>query len=482
MKRLLFNQCVVERRYVRACAAACVWMSLVSCGGSGVVGSGGTGQAASVTVGTVNGFGSVIVDGVAYDVTQAVVVDEVAPGQDAVADVKLGDRVAVQVVGTAVASQVRVLPALDGPVSAVATAASFTVLGQTVSVNATGVGGPVTQFGGGYVQPGDVAVGDQVEVHAVVVEQGGATALQATRVDKLAAAPAYLRVSGLISQLSSTAPASLSVGALRVLLGGASVVPAGATLAVGQAVSVLALPGTLAIGSNGPRLTAAQLSVDTPSGTGHVFRASGSIAQLDTVAQTFLLGAQAVHYAAAALLPAGVTLANGQYVDIGATVAADGSLTATTVSVDDEQTDSSAELNGDISGLATGSALFTVRGVTVDASQAALTGCPASGLTNGLFVQVQGTLISSGVVARTVRCQAEPSGATVTRQGQAGSVDTGSSRFTLALSGATSLTVRWSSTTFFGGVTPATLSGRTVEVEGTLAGSVLTASKIALDN
>jgi hypothetical protein len=37
--------------------------SLGSCEGGGVVGSGGTGRAAGITVGTVNGFGSVIVDG-----------------------------------------------------------------------------------------------------------------------------------------------------------------------------------------------------------------------------------------------------------------------------------------------------------------------------------------------------------------------------------------------------------------------------------
>ena len=70
-----------------------------------------------MAVGTVNGFGSVIVDGVSFDNRNAPVVREIAPGQDVVAEVKLGDRVAVQYERAGVASQVRVEAALEGIVS-----------------------------------------------------------------------------------------------------------------------------------------------------------------------------------------------------------------------------------------------------------------------------------------------------------------------------------------------------------------------------
>jgi len=51
-------------RTLQALAGALALVTLASCGGGGVVGSGGTGVSTGLTVGTVSGFGSVIVDGV----------------------------------------------------------------------------------------------------------------------------------------------------------------------------------------------------------------------------------------------------------------------------------------------------------------------------------------------------------------------------------------------------------------------------------
>ncbi len=83
------------------------------------------------------------------------------------------------------ASVVRLDGAVSGPVTAVG-ATTLTVLGQTVAVNANGLAGPITQFGNGYTQIGDIGVGDAVEIHGVLVRQGTAAVVQATRIDKLA--------------------------------------------------------------------------------------------------------------------------------------------------------------------------------------------------------------------------------------------------------------------------------------------------------
>ncbi|MGK2899950.1 MAG: DUF5666 domain-containing protein [Burkholderiaceae bacterium] len=367
-------------------AALAVW-SVASCGGGGVVGSGGTGRAAGVTVGTVNGFGSVIVDSAPYDVRNAPVVSENAPGLESPAEVKLGHRVAVGYDTVGVANVVRVDAALAGTVASVVSASRFTLLGQTVRVNATATAGPITQFGGGYTQGADVHAGDLVEVHGVLVTQAGSTLIQATRIDKLAAAPPYLRVTGLVISLGPGSPATFALGGL---------------------------------------------SVDASRST---------------------------------VLPAGTALANGQ-----------------TVTIRDASANTESELRGNITGNDPLTGRFTVRGVMVDASHASLRSCPAGGLSDGLFVEVHGTLGSTGVVAQTVQCEDEPPDATIEREGMASAVDAAAMSFSLTPSQGAAITVKWTSATYFGGATPGALAGRIVHAEGTLAGAVLVASKIEIEH
>jgi len=126
---------------------------------------------------------------------------------------------------------------------------------------------------------------------------------------------------------------------------------------------------------------------------------------------------------------------------------------------------------------------FSLRGVFVDASAATLGNCPAGGLANGLYVHVTGTLASNGVVATAIRCSSEPSGGTVGRAGRASAVDTTAKTLTLTTDQGATLTVQWTDTTFFGGgATPATLSGKKLEVEGSFVGAVLVATKVKLDD
>jgi len=476
------NPCPILRRirWSLPCVALLVGL-LASCGGGGdgSVGSGGTGAPVGLAVGTVNGFGSVIIDGVAYDDTQAPVVAEVAPGQDAPAAVQLGDRTTITYSAAGVAAQIRVDPALAGNVASV-NASGFVVLGQSVVVNTDAANGPITQLGGGYASLADVHVGDAVAVHGFLVTQGVGSVLQATRLDKTSA-PAWLRVTGTVTAMSTST--TFSLGALGVDAGQATVLPAGASIATGRTVVVLAAPGTLSVdGTGNPRVAAAEVRVvGTATANADVWL-SGRATSVDSRATTLLLGTQLVRWGAAAISPSPAALVEGAYVQVHGTVAADGAIDATTIMVRGPSLADDSELKGDISAFDPVANTFVVRGTSVNASTATLQGCPAGGLANGLFVQIQGRQITTGVVASSVQCQGEPAGATVERQGTATAVDTSASTFTLVTSHGTSTPVQWSSSTFFEGVSPQTLSGKPVEIEGTFSGSVLVARKIALDD
>jgi hypothetical protein len=470
---------------IAARAAACLALALVaSCGGGGVVGSGGTGAPnTAYSVGTVNGFGSVIVDGASFDDRNAVVVAEAAPGVDSPAEVRLGERVSVAYTKAGVASEIRILPALSGPVAAAPSSGRFTMLGQTVVVNAAGGSGPTTQFGGGYLRATDIAAGDAIDVHGVLVLQGGSWVISATRIDKLAAAPAYLRVTGVVAGFVAAAR-TFTLGALAVDAGAAVFVPDAASLVNGQPVTLLASPAAyVATGAGAPRLQAAQVRIAALPASSLDDTLSGSVSSLDTGAKTFLLGAQRVSYAGAAISPAGASLSNGSYVQVQGRVGGDGTLVATAVNVRAGETEDEADLSGTIVAFDPVAKAFTLRDVLVDASMAALQGCPVGGLANGLYVQVAGALASNGVTAATIQCQSEPAGGTVERQGRASGVDTVATTFTLTPGTGAPITVQWTGTTYFGsGLAPATLSGKTVDVQGSFAGAVLVATKVKLDD
>ena len=456
---------------------------VASCGGGGgVVGSGGTGVPYGVAQGTVNGFGSIVVDGVSYDDRDARVVTEVGPGQDVLADVKLGHRVSLQYQTAGVAQVVRVEAALSGPLASIVSVNQFSMLGQDVRVNTSAITGPVTQFGGGYNQPGDVRAGDSIEVHGLVVAQGSATLIQATRIDKLASTPAYLHVTGVVANLVGGASPAFTLGTLKVDAQDGSLLPAGVLLANGQTVTLLALPGTLVQTNAGPQLKAAQIRVAGVQASGLDTYQSGSVSQLDTQAKTFTLGSLVVRYAGAVITPAGASLENGHYVQVRGSAAADGALIASGVTVRDGESEVEAELKGNITGFLLGGTTFSVRDVLVDARSASIIGCPNTGLANGLFVQVEGALATNGVVASKVQCEAEPVGATVEREGIASAIDSTGLRFTLTPEEGGDIVVSWTDSTYFGGVSPATLAGKKVHADGSIVNGVLLATQIKLND
>lgn len=459
-------------------AAACVAMvGLVLAGCGGGVGSGGTGMASGLTQGTVNGFGSVFVDGDRFDDGEVASYSETAPGVSEQTSARLGARVEVESeLGKAL--RLRVQASVIGAVEALR-ADGFDVLGQAVRVNADAARGPVTQFGAGYTGLASLRTGDAVEVHAFVLRTATGHELQATRIERRAALPEFLRVGGLVSGVD---PSGFRLGALRVLTGGAELLPAGATLADGQAVSVLAPASSLVtVQGSSPQLHAAQLRIRVLGAAGDEVALSGVVGMLALGERRFDLGGVGVDYRHASVRPEAGALAAGRYVQVRGTLAADGTIEADTVRVLDGRSDAEARLKGSVSGVDTTGLKFKVRGVDVDAGGAKLEACPAGRLAEGQFVEIEGRLGATGVIAKSVHCEDEPDDAIVERKGTAGGVDAAAQRFTLTLDGGGTLAVSWSDITFFQNVTPVTLSGQRVEVEGKLVGGVMQARKIEVE-
>jgi Domain of unknown function (DUF5666) len=459
-----------------AVVVALLTAALTACGGG--VGSGGTGQevvtSTGPTVGTVNGFGSVIVDGLSYDNRTAPVVAETAPGRDAAAEVRIATQVRVDatVVGT--------VTDISTATNTAAAAPQIIVLGQTISLNNVGTAGPITQFGGGYLKAGDLRVGDAIEVHAVQLRSATSNPLQATRIDKLAALPSTLRVTGVVT---ATAASSASIGALNLDTSKAVALPAGNAVTVGQTISVWAVPHPLALPAPGTVvLQATQIRIRGLSVAGADNTVSGAVSRLDATAKTFNLGSLLVNYANATITPTNASVANNRYVQVRGTTAADGSLSAVSINVRDAGSNSEAELKGNISAYVAATKQFTLRGVAVDASTATLKSCPATGLANGLFVELKGAVSATGVKASSIQCGDEPAEATVEREGIAGTVDLPAKTFQITPEKGAAINVKWTDATYFGGLTAATLSGKKVQAEGALVGGVLMATKVKLNN
>lgn len=471
----------MRRRSLAAWAAAwCAVLGLAvmqGCGGG--VGSGGTGMSEGVAQGTVNGFGSVIVDGDRFDDSQVPTLEENEPGAFTQTESRLGERIELAYDAAGVARSVLVQSTLVGTVDAGVAPTGFGVLGQAVTVNADARRGPVTQFGGGYTGAASVLAGDAVEVHGFIVRGAAGFSIQATRVERRQALPRYLKLSGLASGVG---PAGFRLGSLAVDTAGAVVLPADRSLADGQVVAVLAEAGSLLMNAGAATsVRAAQVRIQRLGEVGEEVYLSGVIAQSDVPRFGFDLGGTRVSYAGAIVSPAGSVLLDGLYVQVRGVVTGDGALRATGVKLRDGRIGAEAELKGTVDAYDAVTQRFVVRGVAVDASRAEIGGCPGGVPANGLYVSVEGALDATTLIAKSVHCEDEPGDATVERKGVAESVDAAALAFVLRPSSGTPLNVRWTSSTYFKNVTVATLAGQRVEVEGKLVDGVLVAQKVSVE-
>ena len=430
---------------------------VAACGGGGNgeagVGTGGSGYA----VGTVTGFGSIIVDGVRWDERAARIQVESDPASGTVpATVKLGQRVKIEYETEPEARVIEVEAAAVGPVQSLDSSGprpSLRVAGQVVQVNLDFDAGPVTVFEG-YASAAGIAPGDIVEVHGVPIARGNTYALQASRIERRnALAGGLVRVQNVVQQFDAAAR-TLRLGDITVNIAAASVLPAGATLSNGRTVTVWGRPlagaGTTLMADfvrlrDLPRSASAPTPPahphpptppdpptppgqptppDPPSPPGQPtppdppspptttspIELSGNVTGWDAVARTFDLGGVRVDASGASVVPGNLAIANGSFVVARGLVLPDGTLAATQVRIRKKGItpgfESEVTLAGPISDFVS-LADFRVRGVRVDASRATQRACSGNNVTigNGLDVEVGGAIGGDKIVAELLVCR-----------------------------------------------------------------------------
>jgi hypothetical protein len=472
-------------------AALGLWMLLTaslvvsSCGGgslvatNGGVGTGGTG----ISLGTVTGFGSVVLDGTAYSsaTPQYLAGSDRSEAQPAAATaVSLGSQLQMQLDGQGNPSTSLIAPSLIGP--AVLSGAGLTINGVAVQVNADAAAGPVTYYSGlsGFAS---LQGGMPLEVHgAGGIDANGRDYVQATLIAQLPTSNAVTRLSGRITRLDA-ARQSFQIGSQAIRLAqGASVLPAGVALAEGQWVNVWSNVPL----SNGA-VTAATVRVQTLLGTSGPAQIGGLVS-LPGPSQFQIAGIPVVA-GSAALAATFQGLTSGQYVVVqGQVNPASGTVTAASIRLAAAQP-TQVELKGAITGYV-GPDNFLVRGVRVDASAAAVTFLSgnAAALGNGVFVDIIGSVAAGANSAVTVKSiaatQATPDGGTVDLQGTVSQIGKSSGSFQLTwqqhgVSRSATVTLA-ANVVYSGGGAAQLVDGAAVEIEATNTASGLLAYSVTL--
>lgn len=411
----------VRLMHVLVMVAAALVLSLVSsCGGGGGVGSGGTGSPAtgfgpgSFSSGTVTGFGSLVVDGIAYDDTRVPVSIEAQPDVLRLATAELGQFTELEFDGVSQESirAIRIEAAAIGRVDTVdASRRVLNVLGQTIAENTSPDAGPVTFYSG---VAGILALrtGDAVEVHGVPRwnELSGRYEVSATRIKKLQSVPPVQRLAGVVqNERAAGLGRTFRLDALQIAYSASSTLPAGSVPRDGDRVVVwsdgVVTAGTLVA-------TAVRIAARSLPAPGKKARLSGTVGRHDNSNQRFDLAGVEVRYADAKVTPngKGFPLDNGVNVVVDGAYAADGALEASHVKIRKRGAPDfvEVELTGPIDGFVdVGN--FMVRGTPVDAlSVLPLQGCGNASLRDGLNVRiegrVQGGATGSMVKAEAVRC------------------------------------------------------------------------------
>lgn len=356
---------------------------LVSCGG---VDSGGTGTYAS---GPITGYGSIIVGGVHYDESMAVIEDETGAPRTRdelqlgmVTEIQASPPEGTKSMPTATAMAVRFRSEIIGPVDAVdAVAGTLKVLGQSIKI------GPTTVFDaqltGGLAA---LKLGDIVEVYGQL--DISAKRYTATRIQPHAAGSQY-KLRGLVTSVNTT---------LRTFVIGwqtidYSQLASGPTPAVGQ---------LLRVELNPVKVAGVWVASAIEVGTRKIpdrdnVEVEGRITSFTSI-DSFAVDGIAVETSSDTTFPNGYSgIVLGARVEVeGSSV--DGTLIATKVSIesDDHGGTSPFEISGTIKSLNTGAQTFVLRGFTVHWSDSTKFEPNAGGLRNDRKAEVKGALSTDG--------------------------------------------------------------------------------------
>ena len=476
------NATRARTRWSQWLAAAAASLLVVACGGGGGDSAGGSGT--GLTVGTVTGFGSIIVDGVRYDDKNVRVnrdTESGAPDASASVEVKLGQHVELSFTGSesdSSATVVKVSAEIVGKVSA--TAPDLVVAGQTVKINTDPAAGPVTVFEG-YASAADIAVGDRVEVHGTPT---AAHTVQATRIERRPVAEPWVRVAGDITGLASDG-SSFQIGGLTVNVTSTTrIVPANAVLANGLRVVVWSEAAAVA-----NTVTAKFIRVKHHQGNDRAdARVSGAITDCTPVCDaSFKVGGITVDASNAVFVNGSkTTLANGRWVALRGTLdATTNTLVATRVEfrridVPHEE----VKLRGAITDFVD-MANFKVRGVpvTTDGNTTFGAACTLP-LANGTLVALSGSVSGFKVLAKAVECFTSIDGFVLEGKGTVLTTTPATKSFTLDGALFSGLTLVYNDTTrFASGKSAADLAvGTAVRVNGVVSGAVLTVTRVSFED
>jgi Domain of unknown function (DUF5666) len=362
-------------------------LSLHGCGGGGEtagVGSGGTG---SFSVGVISGFGSIIVNGIRFDDSQASILNDDGVRLSS-SDLQIGMVVSVSGssisnsagINTAVANNINLGSELKGMVDSVA-ASSFVVLGQTVNVNASTIYAP------GLAGLSALAAGNLVEVYGFTDPQ--TNTVVASRVERKASLNEY-RLTGKVASLNTTAR-TFNIGSLTINYTNADL---RVSLVEGLVVRVRLATSPSTGLRNAIRVQNAEFQPNTQGNFAEA-EIHGTITAFTSLSQ-FSVNGIAVTTSAATSFPDGTAfVALGARVEVKGTIIS-GVMNAISVKLEDINDIEAIEneLNGVMSALNTTAKTFVVRNITVDYSSAAIEYRDGSvnDLANGRNLEVRGRI------------------------------------------------------------------------------------------
>jgi hypothetical protein len=458
---------------------------LAACGGGGTDGPSSSAPTA-VSLGTVTGFGSVIVDGIRYDdrsASMSVDTDSGAPDdRGGRVELKLGQRVIVVTAGddsNGRALSVSVSAEVVGRVTA--TSPNLVVAGQTIQVNADPAAGPVTVYDG-YTSVGDISVGDRAEVHGVPKTVAGQLVIQATRIERKPSAEAWVRVAGAVANLA-TDGSSFQLGGLTVNVSSSTqIAPRGASLANGRRVVIWSTGAQV-----GNTISASFIRVRRGEQQDAAeFRLAGPVSDCTApCAGNFKVGGVTVNASSAEFRNGtGNDLANGKWVFVRGALNTEGTqVAATRVIIGRSPGESEVKLYGAVTDYVDAQN-FKVRGVPVTTNSSTLldSSCP-NPLAEGTLVEVEGRIDNFRVLAREIECGRAADGVVVEGKGFVTGLDTAAGTFRLPGSLFAGLTLQYGTNTEFEDGSPSDLrNGAFVDVKGVINGTTLNVTKIEFES
>jgi Domain of unknown function (DUF5666) len=389
---------VISRRRVGLGMAALLAAPVLSaCGGGGgssvaaaAVGSG----ANTLAIGPITGFGSVILNGIRYDDSSALIESE---DDDGFSRSQLGLGMFATLEGevhddglSGTARVIRLRSELQGPVTSVNLAASeFHVLGNRVLVDAV----TVLQ---GLQSLAELTAGAVVEVHGTRVD---ATLVRASRIERRTVGQGT-SVRGIVSALDASSR-SFSLGNLVVDYSGAtlSVLPVnGMTVKVRGVLQTSGnrLVATKVQGSDDYRA----LTQGSSTGSSRV-ELKGVVAAFAGMSSFQVVGVPVDGSKAVYKYGSAAGVANGAYIEVKGTLV-NGVLVASQLELEDSGlSDQRIELKGTVTDFSSVSS-FRVNGILVNAASARFEYGSGASLRNGVNMEVKGQYAGNVLTATKV--------------------------------------------------------------------------------